>query len=55
MTKKFQTLSKSIENPYGSGGSSKKITAILEKLLSKKIDVKKKFIDFKLRQWELFL
>ena len=49
LTKKFQTLSKSIENPYGSGGSSKKITAILEKLLSKKIVVKKKFIDFKLR------
>jgi len=49
LTKKFQTLSKSIENPYGSGDSSKKITAILEKLLSKKIDVKKKFIDFKLR------
>ena len=46
LTKKFQTLSKSIENPYGSGDSSKKITAILEKLLSKKIDVKKKIYRF---------
>ena len=48
MSKKFKKLANLVRNPYGNGMTSKKITSILEKLLSKKIDIKKKFIDTKL-------
>ena len=48
MSKRFKKLANTASNPYGNGSVSKKITNILEKLLSKKIEIKKNFIDNKI-------
>ena len=48
LSNKFKKTLKKTNNPYGNGTASKKIVNILEKLVSKKIDVKKKFFDLKL-------
>ena len=48
LANKFKKTLKTMKNPYGNGTASKKIANILEKLTSKKIEIKKKFFDLKL-------